>query len=38
MPQHAERRFLPYSSAQMFDLVAEVERYPEFLPGASAPA
>ena len=32
MPQHAERRFLPYSSAQMFDLVAEVERYPEFLP------
>ena len=32
MPQHAERRFLPYSSAQMFDLVAEVEHYPEFLP------
>ncbi|MDE0391714.1 MAG: type II toxin-antitoxin system RatA family toxin [Rhodospirillales bacterium] len=32
MPQHAERRILPYSSAQMFDLVAEVERYPEFLP------
>ena len=32
MPQHAERRFLPYSSGQMFDLVAAVERYPEFLP------
>ena len=32
MPQHAERRFLPYSSDQMFDLVAAVERYPEFLP------
>jgi coenzyme Q-binding protein COQ10 len=32
MPKHAERRFLPYSSNQMFDLVAEVERYPEFLP------
>ena len=32
MPKHAERRFLPYSSGQMFDLVAEVERYPEFLP------
>ena len=32
MPQHTERRFLPYSSDQMFDLVAEVERYPEFLP------
>ena len=32
MPQHVERQFLPYSSAQMFDLVAEVEYYPEFLP------
>ncbi len=32
MPQHTERRVMPYSSGQMFDLVAEVERYPEFLP------
>ena len=32
MPQHVERRFMPYSSDQMFDLVAEVECYPEFLP------
>ncbi len=32
MPQHAEKRFLPYSAEQMFDLVAEIERYPEFLP------
>jgi coenzyme Q-binding protein COQ10 len=32
MPTHAERRTLPYKPAQMFDLVAEVDRYPEFLP------
>jgi coenzyme Q-binding protein COQ10 len=32
MPQHAERRLLPYSAEQLFDLVADVERYPEFLP------
>jgi coenzyme Q-binding protein COQ10 len=32
MPQHAERRLLPYSAEQVFDLVADVERYPEFLP------
>ena len=32
MPTHAERRLLPYSSEQLFDLVADVERYPEFLP------
>ena len=32
MPTHAERRTLPYTPEQMFDLVAGVERYPEFLP------
>jgi coenzyme Q-binding protein COQ10 len=32
MPRHAEKRVLPYSVEQMFDLVAAVERYPEFLP------
>ncbi len=32
MPTHAERRLLPYTQAQLFDLVADVERYPEFLP------
>ena len=32
MPTHAERRVLPYSPEQMFDLVADVGRYPEFLP------
>jgi coenzyme Q-binding protein COQ10 len=32
MPQHRESRVLPYTPEQMFDLVADVERYPEFLP------
>lgn len=32
MPTHAERRKMPYTPAQMFDLVAAVDRYPEFLP------
>lgn len=36
MPQHAETRHLPYSARQMYDLVADVERYPEFLPWNSA--
>lgn len=29
---HSETRLLPYSPQQMFDLVADVARYPEFLP------
>lgn len=32
MPTHAEKRTLPYTPRQLFDLVADVERYPEFLP------
>ncbi|MBT3989380.1 MAG: type II toxin-antitoxin system RatA family toxin [Rhodospirillaceae bacterium] len=32
MPTHAEQRHLPHSSQQMFDLVADVAKYPEFLP------
>jgi len=36
MPTHAERRVLPYTQAQLFDLVADVERYPEFLPWCRA--
>ncbi len=32
MPTHAERRFVPYTADDMYRLVAEVERYPEFLP------
>ena len=36
MPKHAETRALPYTPEQMFDLVADVARYPEFLPWVSA--
>jgi len=32
VPQHNEIRYLPYRTDQMFDLVADIERYPEFLP------
>ncbi len=32
MPKHKEKRVLPYTPEQMFDLVAAVDRYPEFLP------
>jgi len=32
MPTHAEKRVLPYTPQQLFDLVADVERYPTFLP------
>ena len=32
MPTHAEKRLLPWTPEQLFDLVAQVERYPEFLP------
>lgn len=32
MPTHRETRVLPYTPEQMFALVADVERYPEFLP------
>ncbi|MDQ2877760.1 MAG: type II toxin-antitoxin system RatA family toxin [Pseudomonadota bacterium] len=36
MPRHSETRRLPYSPEQMFDLVADVGRYGEFLPWVSA--
>ena len=32
MPTHAAHRVLPYTPRQLFDLVADIERYPEFLP------
>jgi coenzyme Q-binding protein COQ10 len=32
MPTHAEKRILRYTQDQLFDLVADVQRYPEFLP------
>lgn len=32
MPNHSETRWLPYTPAQIFDLVADVGRYQLFLP------
>jgi len=32
MPTHAERQLVPYRPDQLFDLVADIGRYPEFLP------
>jgi len=29
---HSERRFLPYSRQDIFELIAGVDKYPEFLP------
>ncbi len=36
MPKHSETRHLPYTPEQMFDMVADIGRYPEFLPWVSA--
>lgn len=32
MPTHAEERIVPFQPRQMYDLVADVSSYPEFLP------
>jgi coenzyme Q-binding protein COQ10 len=32
MTQHSETRIVPYTVDHMYDVVADVERYPEFLP------
>lgn len=36
MTSHHETQFSPYQPAQLFALVADVERYPEFLPWCRA--
>lgn len=36
MPTHREKRVLPYTAQQVYDLVADVARYPEFLPWTAA--
>ena len=36
MPRHTEKRDLPYTPEQLFDLVADVRRYQEFLPWVAA--
>lgn len=32
MPTHAEKKVLAFTPEQLFDMVADVRRYPEFLP------
>lgn len=36
MPKHNETRHLPYTPEQMFDLVADVQSYQDFLPWVTA--
>lgn len=36
MPTHSETKPLPYTAQQMYDLVADVGKYPEFLPWTAA--
>jgi coenzyme Q-binding protein COQ10 len=36
MPKHTEHRHMPYTARQIYDLVADVARYPEFLPWTAA--
>lgn len=36
MPRHTETRHLPYTPEQLFDLVADVGHYQEFLPWVAA--
>ena len=36
MPRHSETRIVPYTPTQVFDLVADIESYPDFLPWCKA--
>lgn len=36
MTAYSQHRHLPYTAPQLFDLVADVESYPQFLPGVLA--
>jgi len=36
MPLHKETRILPYTADQMYAIVADIGRYPEFLPWCAA--
>jgi coenzyme Q-binding protein COQ10 len=36
MPKHQETRALPYTAQEMYDLVADVGSYPQFLPWTAA--
>ena len=36
MPTHAEKRIMPHSAEQMYDLIADGSSYPKFLPWCTA--
>ena len=36
MPKHIEKQLSPYSAQQLFDMVADVAKYPQFLPWCRA--
>lgn len=36
MPSHSETKHLPYTPDQMYDLVADVGQYPQFIPWCAA--
>jgi len=36
MPSHKETKNLPYNTSQLFDVVSDIEKYPEFLPWVAA--
>lgn len=36
MPTHSEDKEMPYTAEQLFKLVGDIDRYPEFLPWCSA--
>lgn len=36
MSTHAEKRSMPYTQEQIFDLIADIEQYPVFLPWCTA--
>ncbi len=36
MPRHTEQQLSPYTPKQLFDLVVDIEKYPQFLPWCRA--
>lgn len=32
MPSHSEKQIMPYTPQQLFDMVIDIERYPDFIP------
>ena len=35
MPSHEEKRVLPFSTSEMFAVVSDIEKYPQFVPGCA---